>query len=87
MSALDRKGRCAFLTFPESLATRILASDIHTVDLQANPKLLSPAAPFSEDYKHLSKEILGHVQALSEGALKDVFRPKPDVLATYLCDY
>jgi hypothetical protein len=55
-----------------------LLQTIHTIDLQANTKLLSPTVPFSGDYKHLSKEILGHVQALSEGALKDVYRLKPD---------
>jgi hypothetical protein len=81
MSALEnipRKGQCAFLTFPEPLPTKILASDIHTLGLEAKSKLLSPAVPFSEHYKSHAKEILGYVQALSEGALKDVFKPKSD---------
>ncbi len=78
MTNLSRTGQCAFLIFPEPLATRIIASDVHTVDLQVKSKLLSPAVPFPEDYTNFAKEILGHVQALSEGALKDVFKLKSD---------
>jgi Heterokaryon incompatibility protein (HET) len=78
MNEISRKGQCTFLTFPEPLPTRIIASDVHPVDLQAKSKLLSPVVPFAESYINHAKEILGHVQALSEGALKDVFKLKSD---------
>lgn len=69
-----RKGECAFLSFSSPLVNRILVSDVHLVEHGAKAKLLSGAVPFSEEYKVTAKQILGYVQGLSEGALKDVFK-------------
>jgi hypothetical protein len=73
-----RKGHCAFLTFPESLPTKVSASDVYTLDFETKVRLLASSVPFSEPYKQTARNILEHLRALSQESLNDVFKLKSD---------